>query len=288
PPRCVPAKAKPLADFTNDCVVDYKDLKVIADNWLKGPIEPNAPVGWWKLDEGQGDIAHDSSVYGSHGTIVGDYSWVAGCYGWNWAVEFIEGKVVVADSPWLRPPTQVSVCAWVRYSVTGGYSARIVVKGADSRETYCLEVDDDDRAAFVFRDVNGVFHGVDGTAELSHNEWVHIAGTYDGYAINCYVNGAFDSSATITPVLLSQDVNDLAIANRSDANDRQFEGAVDDVRVYDYGLTQDEIMWVAGDCGGVGPCRLIPNLYCGLEPEIINFEDYGVLAGMWLEQILWP
>ncbi|MHC4475434.1 MAG: LamG domain-containing protein [Planctomycetota bacterium] len=34
PPICVPDKAKPRADLNDDCVVDYKDLKIMADEWL--------------------------------------------------------------------------------------------------------------------------------------------------------------------------------------------------------------------------------------------------------------
>ncbi|MHC4475432.1 MAG: LamG-like jellyroll fold domain-containing protein [Planctomycetota bacterium] len=33
-PRCVPDRAKPFADLNDDCVVDYKDLKIMADEWL--------------------------------------------------------------------------------------------------------------------------------------------------------------------------------------------------------------------------------------------------------------
>jgi hypothetical protein len=290
-PQCFPKRAKPIGDLTDDCVVDYKDLKIIADNWLVSPNEPNEPnnpVGWWKLDENDGSIAHDSSLYAWHGTIVGDYSWVPGCG--NSAVEFIDGKVVVPDAPHLRPPTQVSVSAWVNYSVAPPYSARIVVKGADNKETYLLEVDEHDTIAFIFRDVNSSWHGVDGTMRLPHYEWVHIAGTYDGYNISCYVDGEHDSSDTIGPALLSQDVNDLAIANRADANDRQFEGAVDEVRIYDYGLSHNEVLWVGGECGLWISCGFRPNLYCNGRPlpDYINFRDYAVLAAHWLEQVLWP
>ena|GEM_PF-1889537 len=34
PPRCVPSLLKPAADFTGDCVVNYSDLVLMADEWL--------------------------------------------------------------------------------------------------------------------------------------------------------------------------------------------------------------------------------------------------------------
>ncbi len=35
PPRCVPARAKPAGDINNDCIVNYADLWIMTDNWLR-------------------------------------------------------------------------------------------------------------------------------------------------------------------------------------------------------------------------------------------------------------
>jgi hypothetical protein len=35
-PRCVPSLAKPVADFSGDCIVDYADLRIMAEQWLLG------------------------------------------------------------------------------------------------------------------------------------------------------------------------------------------------------------------------------------------------------------
>jgi hypothetical protein len=48
-PRCLADKAKPIADFTDDCVVDYKDLGVLAEDWLEpGPYlyDQEPPAQW--------------------------------------------------------------------------------------------------------------------------------------------------------------------------------------------------------------------------------------------------
>ena len=38
-------------------------------------------VGWWKLNEGAGGAANDSSGYGNNGTLVGGPIWAAGQIG---------------------------------------------------------------------------------------------------------------------------------------------------------------------------------------------------------------
>jgi hypothetical protein len=34
-PRCVPSMGKPAADINSDCIVDYLDLEMMADQWLQ-------------------------------------------------------------------------------------------------------------------------------------------------------------------------------------------------------------------------------------------------------------
>jgi hypothetical protein len=36
----MPDLVKPLADFTDDCFVDYADLAILTDNWLLTPQNP--------------------------------------------------------------------------------------------------------------------------------------------------------------------------------------------------------------------------------------------------------
>jgi len=297
--KCIPWRLKPVADLTDDCRVDLADVGQMADEWLKTdaclPTDPPTPgpVGWWKLDEGSGNTANDSSASGTHdGTITGGASWIAGKIG-PYALEFTDGKVLVADAAELRPLTTVSACAWVNYSETPGYSARVVAKGADTgdSESYALQVDDDDTISWFVRDANHGLHSVDGTSKIVHNEWIHLAGTYDGAVLKCYFYGQLDSSKDDANVVaLLQDTNDLAIGNRADANTRQFEGGVDDVRVYNRALTDAEVAYIGTEGSGYSPLVSEGNLY-NKEPsgsKVINFRDLDVLLDEWLDVKLWP
>ncbi|MHC4477677.1 MAG: LamG domain-containing protein [Planctomycetota bacterium] len=304
PPRCVP-QFGPALDFSGNCIVDWADIEIMANEWLRTDANLNpvaAPdsaglVGWWTLDEGAGGNAFDDSGKLNDGTIEGDYSWVAGRIG-PYALEFSGdgGRVLVPDTELLRPTAEVSVSAWACYSVNQGHGARIVVKGADNVETFGLEINDDDAVVFYVRDAN------DGTFDLRSediytNEWMHLAGTYDGdgNTVKVYVNGReVDSREDATFVSegmsLSQDVNDLAIGNRSDDTNRQFIGKVDDVRVYNYGLSAAEVAYLATEGTGYVPLVSQVNLY-DEEPagqKAINFRDITLLLQSWLEEELWP
>ncbi|MHC4500130.1 MAG: hypothetical protein ACYS21_13560, partial [Planctomycetota bacterium] len=71
PCSCRPDKIQPEADLNNDCKVDFGDIEIVADEWLESDVnlgEVTEPcdanlVGWWKLDDGAGSTAVDSSSY---------------------------------------------------------------------------------------------------------------------------------------------------------------------------------------------------------------------------------
>ncbi|MHC4062209.1 MAG: LamG domain-containing protein, partial [Planctomycetota bacterium] len=312
-PVCRADVIKPVGDFTGprgvpDCVVDLADIGYIADEWLKSdanlvdmmddePCDSNL-LGHWKLD---GDPC-DSSSYNHYGSIDGDgsdYSWVTGYDGEesNPALEFTGTcRLLVPDdnnTPALRPKYRVSVSAWA-YSKGQSDSARVVVKGQDDKETYSTEVSGDDDFTFLIRDANNNKYDV--STQVPQDEWMHLAGTYDGNVVKCYVNADLRKTTDANFVVvkgwtLSQDQSGLAIGNRSDATNRQFRGIVDDVRIYDYALSVGEIAWLATDGEGYMALNSQANLY-DLEKQgekYINLRDLAVLIDEhWLDEILWP
>jgi hypothetical protein len=310
-PTCVPEELKPDYDWSNNCIVDIADVGMMGEGWLRHdvnflddlgiqvqePCDANL-LGYWKLDEGSGTFAEDSSANDYHGTLEdtdeGNYSWEVPGKDGN-AVDFSGGRMYVVDegnTPNLRPANKVSVCAWI-YSEDDQDGARVVVKGDNDLESYELEVDDEDEFVFQFRDgndPNNDRYDVNGTVWLE--EWIHVAGTCDGSTIACYVNGQLEDTKDIdNPWGLSQDPNGgFAIGNkaRSDANDNPFEGVIDDVRVYDYGLSQAEVAWLATQGTGYMPLNSPYNIYYGEAPEVVNMKDFAVLMDSWLEEKLWP
>ncbi|MHC4500128.1 MAG: LamG domain-containing protein, partial [Planctomycetota bacterium] len=295
PPKCVP-ELGPAADFSDNCIVDWADVRIMANEWLRTDAmltvsAPSpGPVGWWEFEEGGGSSVGDSSGYGNDGTAEGTFSWVQGRIG-NGAMAFNDGRVLVPDAPELRPAAEITAAAWVYYSATPSYSARVVVKGVDQgdRENFAVQVTDEDQLGWFVRDSNTTNHGLDSEDELRRNEWTHLAGTYDGNAVACYVNGQLSNSSTVGAVPLLQDTNELAIGDAVDV-DRAFIGTVDDVQVYDYALSYAEVAYLATE--GTGYLALVSqvNLYDAEPPgeQAINLRDIAVFLDSWLEEKLWP
>ncbi|MHC4665581.1 MAG: LamG domain-containing protein [Planctomycetota bacterium] len=314
-PVCRADIIQPVGDFTGrrgepDCIVDLADVGYVADYWLMTDVnlvgqiqKPNDAnlLGWWKLDDGTGGTATDSSGYNNSGTIETidvNVWWVTGRADVNYALEFDGGRVLVPDggaTPELRPEYRVSVCAWVYHSEAHYEHGRIVSKGKDNKETYALGMDDKGKFGFFVRDVN--YKSYDVVAPVWQDEWLHLAGTYDGDSntVKGYLNGLHvgvktDANFVAKGWTLSQDTRGLAIGNPPDINTSPFLGIIDDVRVYDYALAEAEVMWLASDGTGYTALTAPANLYYSEAPgqQAINYRDIAVLINHWLEKKKWP
>jgi len=73
-------------------------------------------VGWWRLDDGSGDTALDSSDYGNHGTLNGGPQWVAGKLGGALQLDGVDDFV----------PNELAA---VRAEITGGSLPRAAAPG---------------------------------------------------------------------------------------------------------------------------------------------------------------
>jgi hypothetical protein len=311
-PRCVPEYG-PVGDYSGDCIVGLEDVEMMTDYWLRtdhnyvGMMQDpglTGLVGWWKLDGN----ADDSSSYAHHGTMDGDFLWVRGRDDVvNTAVRFLRGRsaegqstggmVRIPDAAHLKPINNLSVSAWINFEDAA--DGRIVVKGGEKREAYVLEVDDD-KLQFQIRDQNSSWkpeerfqeYQLDHNRPMPLNEWIHVAGTYDGNEMRIYESGQMLTTSQYTcnfevknrpndpNFLLSQDVNDLAIGNtpyvtEDEPEGNPYIGYIDEVRIYNRCLSHDEIRWLATDGGGYVPL-LLPeyNLYDKELPD----QKFGAYA----------
>jgi hypothetical protein len=76
------------------------------------------------------------------------------------------------------------------------------------------------------------------------NEWHHCVYTYDGATHQLYVNGKNVSSSTAKT---QQDIPTLLMFGNYPSGDQFFEGEMDDIRIYNRSLTEDEINYLLNE-----------------------------------------
>lgn len=76
---------------------------------------------------------------------------------------------------------------------------------------------------------------------LAANKWYHVVGLYDGVSSTIYLNGKVESSALQSGTIPQSGV-DLIIGRAYTTEDGyNFQGKLDDIRIYDYALSDKEI-----------------------------------------------
>lgn len=201
------------------------------------------PVGYWKFDERSGNIAYDSSGNGNYGTIYGA-TWTTGRLGAALSFDGNGDYVEIPQSSVLDFRTSISIEAWVKVAGTTGDHQVIVAKwypGGNTDGSYVLEFQPDGRTPqFVLRTTGRV--DTVSSVLVSFGSWEHIAATYDGAVARIYVNGELAGSQYVTGEITVG--NQLFIGAHLPAYGDQnwFSGVIDEVAIYNYARTQEEIL----------------------------------------------
>ncbi len=212
------------------------------------PIIPNGSggagrlLGYWAFDDASGTTA--TNLVGSDyaGTLNNAPVWSSGA-GRHY-LQFTSASQQYVEVPGLPSvDTMVTVACWARsgtpeWNIAGALVSRRPQWGLHP----WLNPPEDKRFSFM---VNAAYADINLATLPAFNltEWHHYAGTYDagtGQA-KVYVDGLFAGSTTISPGLLNETTGSVWIGRDSDL-ERYFEGALDEVRLYNRVLNAAEIM----------------------------------------------
>ncbi|MEJ5944441.1 LamG-like jellyroll fold domain-containing protein [Pseudokineococcus basanitobsidens] len=198
-------------------------------------------TGYWPMDEGSGDVAADA-VDGADLDFPAGVSWTDGRPGS--AVEVDGSQWGETDEPVVDTDYGYSVSAWVRMDSKDGFKTAVSQDGTSASAFFLQYSNEDDAFAFSFVGRRAVAADV-GSPELGR--WYHLTGVRDVYAgqLRIYVDGqlAGETAAgagdrTAGPTVVGRGL--------FDGNPVDFwDGALDEVHVYDHVLAPSEIQRIA-------------------------------------------
>ena len=289
-PRYVPDKVTPFkSDFTGDGVVDFDDLEIMVNDWLDGDYTvyaetPQPAIAWWKFDNNAND-----SIGGHHGQLYGNPTYVAGMVG-SGAIE-LDGTgdyVSCPNDAAFEITEQITVAAWIKVAVFDKTWQAIVTKGDDSWRLH--RWGDNNSLSWNCNGVTGGSlraHSTD--IGIGDGQWHHVAGIYDSSKMYLYVDGMLDNSQDASGSI-DVGVYPVMIGGNAQQTSREWNGLIDDVRIYDYALSLSEILDLVGQSELYVPLTSPANI-SDEEPansKKVNFRDFAILADEWLQQSIWP
>ncbi|MDT8301085.1 MAG: LamG domain-containing protein [Sedimentisphaerales bacterium] len=208
--------------------------------------DPNL-VGWWKFDEGFGTKVLDWSGQNNHADVLGGPEWTLGYDGGSLKLDGTDDYVALPIGSVIESLTSSTFTIWVDFSNAGGAWQRIFDFGTGTTINMFLTPRTDTAGPMRFAITiggGGAEDQVSAPTTLPKG-WHHVAVSInaDTNAINLYLDGvvvASNNAATLNPNSLGATTNNW-IGRSQYAADAYFSGSVDDFRIYDYALSQDEV-----------------------------------------------
>ncbi len=189
-------------------------------------------IAWWKLDDGSGNTAIDSSGNAHNGTLLGDTSWVDGIDGAALVFDGDGDYVDIGKDQSFDITNQITVSAWIKVSAFDREWQTIVAKGD---RAWRLQRNWGE-STLQFSCSGLVVPGTDwgtifGNTDVNDGHWHHVAGVYDQEKIYLYIDGNLDASAEAPGTIRVND-EPVYIGENSQMTNRFWNGLIDDVRIY--------------------------------------------------------
>jgi len=199
------------------------------------PAEPSNAglVAHWKLDETSGLVAADSSGNGNDGTLTAmvGTEWTTGVL--DGALEF-DAEENYISIPVGGPYSTFTVSLWISpASSTDDWTTLI---GA-VEPGHIIGTRGPTDLRWLYYDGEDSYY--DDTSVIL-DAWNHLAVVRDGSSVTFHLNGVYDGEATVSGDM------DFTIIGAWSAGVESFGGLMDDVRIYDRALTQEEAAGLAG------------------------------------------
>ena len=214
-------------------------------------------LAWWKLDEAEGNEAHDSSGNNLIGTLVGDPKWQPSGGKFGGALKF-DGVDDYVETNYATDLPTWTVAVWVNSPAVP--SSEVPTGPVHRNKNYHINWNhsfDDFRGAAGVQVSNTWYAASFG--DLKDNTWHHLAATYDGEDFKAYKDGVLITNNS-TPSGTPDSENTTMKLGRHSLYGDHFAGTIDDVRIYSYALSQADIakIFAGKDLAEGGNRILIP------------------------------
>ena len=223
-----------------------------------GQSEPDfASTGFWKLNDGESGAAADDSGYGNAATLGGDSYWTSDGGG-ALVTDGSSGGGASTSGPAVNTTGNFTVSAWAKLAATSTGTETIAAQQGNEAGGFSLDFDgatdrwDFDRATTDA--ASPTIESAQSTAAPTVGTWTHLTGVYTAStgAMQLYVNGVAQGTATDTTPIASNGLLDIGHGFSAGAAANYFNGEIRDVQAYDSALSSSQVNTLYTTNGTVG------------------------------------
>ncbi len=232
----------------------YAGAQLSSNVWAAAGVS-NGLIAHWKFDDAAGGVASDASGYGYDGDLTDmdpATDWVSGRIGGALDFDGVDDYVHVDYDPAFDLATGFTICGWFKIA----YADRRDYRSIITRETIwtdrnwwiCVR---NNGSLWWKLSYSGAQASINPPGVVADGTWHHFAAVYDGDANECrlYYDGTLPAGGTLGGVS-DVDIQNEPVTigrgyNKAGYDGRHFKGQLDDIRIYDRPLTQEEVTVLA-------------------------------------------
>ena len=198
-------------------------------------------IGWWKLDDGSGTVARDSSSNPHDGILVNAPVWTRipgldeACLQFNGANQYVSLGNILQGSY-----AELSIACWVKHARSGW---NFIVERGDWVNPDGIGLMMDYNGTSVTFGFYPNANNVKSQVNAQDDQWHHVVGTLSkgdsGWLYSIYVDGKLDNTQPGTMGLVATS-KAWSIGAQFDGT-WAYKGLVEDVRIYDCALSPSEV-----------------------------------------------
>ncbi|NCI46602.1 HYR domain-containing protein [Sediminibacterium sp. WSJ-3] len=154
----------------------------------------------------------------------------------------VRNSVIIPDNGSLNISSNITLEAWVKFSVTSGKQDVISKSSYSTNNGYIFPRTDDGWRHLRFMlyvntewKILEVNYGTD-----KANQWHHLAATYDGFYMRIFIDGVLAGSLAASGNI-KVNTNPVTLGNQTGYTNEYFTGSLDEVRIWNRALSACEI-----------------------------------------------
>lgn len=228
----------------------------------------------WNFDDGKGDVAVDATGNGHDARLHGA-TFVKQGKGFAVSLDGVDDYVDCTPEKKLDITKSVAMSAWIKPTRKAKGEASLIGEGMGS---FTLTYYNTELCFFYIGE-----GGNNLKEHLVLNQWQHVAASFDGTHMKLWINGQLVGNRESTKKQFSTNGN-VMIGTKGRPDLPRFKGLVDDVRIYNRALSDDELVAQVKDgaidhgiamAGGGAGAAAGATAFFKSHPNVIDVKEQG-------------
>lgn len=244
----MPPLAKDRVDSEGTALIAEWINSINTSPFVSSTLEDGLIV-WLKMDENNGNMVFDETVYQNNGALLNGTSWGTGKFGSGLQLDGNNDQVSIDHQNSHNITEGLTLAAWIKVNDFDGWDG-VITKGT-SASPYAMQLwksgnsQEPGKLRFTVN-WGQVTGGNGGSSWNSHTnlktgEWYHVAITYDGSSVKFYINGQVDSNQPNRSIEFGTTNQPIVLGADLPGNNEYFDGVMDEIRIYERALNAQEM-----------------------------------------------